>query len=201
MVELVRDAAHPREFPVDALPEVAVLGRSNAGKSSLLNALVGRRRLARTSSSPGKTRRIHFYRVERGLYLVDLPGYGYAAVPQAERQTWRAMAEGYLGADRPVLRGALLLMDVRRKVSDEERDLVAWLQSRQVAVRIVLSKADKLSPPNRANALGSAVRDLSLTPDCVAAVSARTGIGMAAVAGWIQGWSAIELRRADGQKF
>ncbi len=122
------------DFPRPGPPEIAFLGRSNCGKSSLLNRLVNRKRLARTSSTPGKTRLIQFFRVEVGereLYLVDLPGYGYARVSRRERQSWQRLVESYLGG-RSSLRAAILLQDVRRDVSEDETLLLEWLAERDV---------------------------------------------------------------------
>jgi GTP-binding protein len=201
-VELVRDAAHPREFPEDGLPEIALVGRSNAGKSTLLNALVGRHRLARTSSTPGKTRRIHFYRVQRALYLVDLPGYGYATGSREERAEWRPIVQGYLGAGRGALRGVVLLTDVRRGVSDDERDLIAWLAAHGVPARVALSKADKLGHERRGRAVQRAETALTGLGDvAVAALAARTGLGMGAIAEWVRDWSDVGLVRPDGRSF
>jgi GTP-binding protein len=151
--ELAFDAGSPRQFPEDGLPEVAVMGRSNVGKSSLINALLGRRKLARTSGRPGKTRRIHFYRIEERLYLVDLPGYGWAAVSKRERESWRPLVESYLRRERSALRGTILLVDARRGLESEERDLLAWLEAEQIPVAIVLTKCDKLSQSEGAKRL------------------------------------------------
>jgi GTP-binding protein len=184
------------------LPEIALVGRSNAGKSTLLNALVGRHRLARTSSTPGKTRRIHFYRVQRALYLVDLPGYGYATGSRAERGAWRPIVEGYLGAGRGALRGVVLLTDLRRGVSEDERELIAWLAAHHVPSRVALSKADKLGHERRGRAVTRAEADLAGLGDvAVAALSARTGLGMGSIAEWVRGWSGIGLVRPDGRAF
>jgi len=198
-VEFAFDAAAPEGFPRDGLPEVAVLGRSNVGKSSVINALVGRRALARTSAHPGKTRRIHFYRVEDRAYLVDLPGYGYAAVSQVERRAWRPLVEAYLRGTRAALRGALLLVDVRREPGDEELALLEWLAAERIAVRVVLTKSDKLRPGELSRCAARHREALSLGPDTLACTSARTGRGLRPVAGWLCEWLGLEFRRADGQ--
>lgn len=194
--ELVRSAAGPSDFPTDGLPEVAVLGRSNVGKSSFINALVGRKRLARTSGRPGKTRRIHFFRIEDALYLVDLPGFGYAAVSRAERRSWRPMAEAYLRASRAPLVGAIVLVDVRRGLETEERGLFEWLGGERIEPALVLTKSDKLSHAKAASRL--AAETSGLGADRVALASSRTGRGLATVAVWIRDWTGLVLRRPDG---
>jgi GTP-binding protein len=196
--ELAHDAAGPAQFPRDGLPEVAVLGRSNVGKSTFVNALTGRRSLARTSASPGKTRRIHFYRLEDRAYLVDLPGYGYAAVNREERRAWRPLVESYLRGTRPTLRGALLLVDIRRGLEDEERDLLAWLATQGIAVRLVFTKSDKLGAGRLAARLRELAAAAGVREEHAAAVSGRTGLGLAAAGRWFAEWAGLELRRADG---
>jgi GTP-binding protein len=185
---LVASAADASGFPRGGPPEVALLGRSNVGKSSLLNRLVGHARLARVSSTPGKTRLIHFYRVERGgraLLLVDLPGYGFAKVSRAERERWKALVESYLDARR-ALRLAVLLLDVRRDPGEDESLLVAWLAERQVPVCVALTKIDKERPMRREQRV-AVLRGGGLVPaDRVVATSARSGDGIAAL------WRAIE---------
>jgi GTP-binding protein len=123
--EFVTSAASREGFPRDGLPEIAFVGRSNVGKSSLLNKLANRKALARTSATPGKTRLVNFFRVERRarspLLFVDLPGYGWARVARKERAEWQQLIEGYLGARAP-LRGVLLLLDARRDPGDDERE-------------------------------------------------------------------------------
>ena len=150
--ELNRSCAKTGQFPETRRPEVAFLGRSNVGKSSLLNALVQRKQLARTSSTPGKTRMIHFFEVDADateLMFVDLPGYGWARVSRKEREGWQALVEGYLEG-REELRTAILLQDLRRDFSEDETLLLDWLAEREIKTTVVLTKADKLKPMRRA---------------------------------------------------
>lgn len=191
--ELVASAAGPEGFPAAGLPEVALLGRSNVGKSSLLNRLTGRRRLARTSATPGKTRLLHFFRVERrggALLLVDFPGYGWARVSRAERAQWRRLVEGYLAGRKP-LRAAVLLQDVRRDLSDDEFDLLAWLAEREIPALVAVTKVDKLKRMARAERLRALARDLEPRGVAMLATSAQTGEGVAAL------WSALDALVRD----
>lgn len=151
VAEILTSCSKPGQFPETELPEVAFLGRSNVGKSSLLNALVQRKKLARTSSTPGKTRLIHFFRVEvddLSLLLVDLPGYGWAQVSKRERASWQHLIESYL-ENRPALRAAILLQDLRREISEDETLLLDWLAERSVPSLMALTKIDKLKPMRR----------------------------------------------------
>ena len=150
--ELNRSCAKLGQFPETPRPEVAFLGRSNVGKSSLLNALVQRKQLARTSSTPGKTRMIHFFEVDADaseLMFVDLPGYGWARVSRGERESWQSLIEGYLEG-REVLRLAILLQDLRRDFSEDETLLLDWLAERGIDAMVVFTKGDKLKPMRRA---------------------------------------------------
>jgi GTP-binding protein len=181
-------AAGVRQFPRPGAPEVALLGRSNVGKSSLLNRLVGRRSLARTSATPGKTRLLHWYRVARRggeLWLVDLPGYGFAKVSREERDRWRPLVESYLGA-RETLRAAVLLQDLRRDWSEDEALLVAWLRERDISVLVALTKSDKLRPMQRAQRVRELRARTGLPAEHVVVVSAHTGDGVAEL------WKAID---------
>ncbi|MBS1122841.1 MAG: ribosome biosis GTP-binding protein YsxC [Deltaproteobacteria bacterium] len=145
----VTSASKPDEFPAPTLPELAVVGRSNVGKSSLINALVGQDRLARTSRTPGRTRLVNWFEVETSpkFHLVDLPGYGYAEVSQAMRESWRPLIEAYLSS-RATLAGVLLLIDIRRGAEEEELDFVPWLAERSTPIVVALTKSDKL-PKNK----------------------------------------------------
>ena len=145
-VRFFRAIADLEKLPRDGLPEVAFAGRSNVGKSSLINALVGRRRLAMTSSTPGKTRTINFYRVEERLYFVDLPGYGFARVPGEMRRRWRGLIESYFRTTRN-LRGAVVIVDARHEPTELDVQMAEWLRSIPVAFVVAATKSDKLSRP------------------------------------------------------
>jgi GTP-binding protein len=178
--EMLTAAAQASQFPEPDLPEVAFLGRSNVGKSSLLNKLVQRRKLARTSSTPGKTRLIHWYRVRRPddeLCFVDLPGYGYAKVSKSERKHWQGLIEAYLEG-RASLCAAVLLHDVRRDLTEEEDLLIAWLRERSIPVVLAITKCDKLKPQKRAAAIAALRRDTDLRDSHIIPTSAEKGTGI-----------------------
>jgi GTP-binding protein len=138
----VTSAASPAQFPKDGLPEVAFLGRSNVGKSSLLNALVGARNLARVSSQPGRTRLVNFFRVER-IYLADLPGYGYARVSRNTRQSWEQLVSSYL-LGRDVLALCVFLVDARHDTMENDETLRAFLDHHRLPYIVAATKSDKL---------------------------------------------------------
>jgi GTP-binding protein len=181
-------ASKPPEFPPPSLPEIAVVGRSNVGKSSLINALVGQPGLARTSRTPGRTRLINWFAIaspgsagsaesiSERFFLVDLPGFGYAEVSQSTRDSWRPLIESYL-AERTSLAGVLLLIDIRRGPQDEELDFLPWLAERAMPVVVALTKADKLAKNKRALEVSRARQALDLRRDPVA-VSALSGDGI-----------------------
>jgi GTP-binding protein len=136
-------AAAAAQFPPDTGAEVAIVGRSNAGKSSAINAITARRNLARTSKTPGRTRLLNFFELTPGARLIDLPGYGYAAGPKAERAAWAPLIEAL--APRRSLRGMLLVVDARRGILPTDRQLVDWAYGIECPVHVLLTKADQLS--------------------------------------------------------
>ena len=143
-VEFIKSAVKPSDYPPAALPEIVFAGRSNVGKSSLINTLVNRKRIARTSSTPGRTQLINFFEINGSLVFVDIPGYGYAKVPDKVRKNWAPMIETYLST-RATLKGLVLIIDIRRNPAPVETAFVEWLNHRQIPTIVVLTKADKLS--------------------------------------------------------
>lgn len=181
--EFVIGVARLSQLPRTNLPEIAWAGRSNVGKSSLINRVVGVRNLARISNTPGKTRQLNFYRVNNAWHLVDLPGYGFAAGPEAERESWRALIEPYLRGRRQ-LAGVAVLVDARIGPTGLDAMMFEWLAAHELFWAVILSKADKVS----GNAL-SAVRKSTqarLGPNVLLIpCSARTGRGVAEVQAWM----------------
>jgi len=143
IAEFVLSANSLERFPADGLPEIAFLGRSNVGKSSLINAITGQRGLAFTSNTPGRTQSINFYRIERKLYFVDLPGYGYARVPIAAKNEWARLIENYL-QERKTLKLSFLILDARRGWMEKDLDLKNWLEANHHPYLVIASKIDKL---------------------------------------------------------
>lgn len=186
--EFVAAADALSNCPRLGLPEVALAGRSNVGKSSLINVLVDRKALVRTSKDPGRTRTLGFIRVEHRVVLVDLPGYGYAKVAQAERVRWAAMVDNYL-AQRADLALVLLLIDCRRDPGDEELDFVEWLRLHGRPVIFVATKIDKLSRGQRSARLRSIARSVGAPTDDVIPFSALTKEGRREL------WARIERER------
>lgn len=162
--------------PDSVLPEVAFAGRSNVGKSMLLNRLVGRRKLARVSNTPGRTREVNFFRVNDAFVIADLPGYGYARVSKERREAWRPLIEGYLNAS-PTLRGVVLLLDARREPSDEDLAMRAYLGELGAPTLIAITKMDKLRPAEARTRGAQLAKTMEVDEDQVVATSAETGMG------------------------
>src|SRR5687768_2473511 len=162
--------------PDSPLPEVAFAGRSNVGKSSLLNSLVRRKSFARVSRTPGRTREINFFRVNNGFVLVDLPGYGYARISREKKSEWRPMIESYLRRTTQ-LRGIVLLLDIRREPSDDDRAMLDFLAEVEVPTIVALTKTDKVSKAMAQERAAEITRALALEADQVIRFSAHTGEG------------------------
>lgn len=148
--EFVISAVGPSQYPEDALPEIALAGRSNVGKSSLINCLISRKNLARTSSQPGKTQTLNYYKINQDLYFVDLPGYGYAKVSKTKREQWGKFIESYL-MNRETLRLVMQLVDLRHPPSKDDQAMYEWLRHNDVPVLVVATKADKIPKANGPN--------------------------------------------------
>lgn len=142
--EIVMSAVSPKQYPEDGRPEIALAGRSNVGKSSTINTILNRRKLARVSSSPGKTRTINFYLINEEFYLVDLPGYGYAKVSKNEKATWGKMMETYLSS-RKNLYEVVLLVDIRHEPTNDDKMMYDWIKHYGYGSIVVATKSDKIS--------------------------------------------------------
>ena len=169
--EFVVSANQPEQFPSDGLPEISFLGRSNVGKSSLINALIGQRKLAFTSSTPGRTQTINFYRVERRTYFVDLPGYGYARVPKGFQNQWKELIDQYL-AGRSTLLLSFLVLDARRAWMEKDLGLKEWLESQNRQYLVIVTKMDKLNRTEQERSL-AAVAKIVADPLPFSAITGR----------------------------
>jgi GTP-binding protein len=178
--EFVTSSAKPEAFPADRLPEVAFLGRSNVGKSSLINALTGQKGLAFTSNTPGRTQTINFYRIDGVFYFVDLPGYGYARVPKQFVLEWKTLIEQYLH-NRETLKLSCLILDARRGWMDKDLDLKRWLEYHGRPYLVIATKTDKLNQSEQEHGM-RAIRKEGVEP---LPFSAATGRGVREI------WQAI----------
>lgn len=170
-------AASPEQFPKDGLPEVAMLGRSNVGKSCLLNALAGVRNLARVSSRPGRTQLVNFFRVDDALYLADLPGYGYAKVPEALRRSWERLVTAYLSR-RPLLALCVFLVDARHEPMEGDLRLREYLDHHGLPYVVAATKSDKLGRSESLRRRETLRKGLGRGARDVLAVSGTTGEGV-----------------------
>ena len=187
--EFVTSAIAPEGYPKEGLPEIAFMGKSNVGKSSLLNSLLNSHKLARTSSTPGRTQLVNFFRVNKAFLFVDLPGYGYAKVPEAVRRQWGPMVENYL-ANREELVLSILILDSRHAPTANDLRLKSWLEHHGLPFAIVSTKADRLSNNQLRNSLRGTAASLEIAQQAILPYSSVTGRGSDRI------WSVINERLA-----
>ncbi|MBW2607033.1 MAG: YihA family ribosome biogenesis GTP-binding protein [Deltaproteobacteria bacterium] len=174
--EFVTSAVKPSQYPPAVLPEIAFAGRSNVGKSSLINTLVNRKRLVKTSSTPGRTQLINFFNINAEFSFVDIPGYGYAKVPASVKKKWGPMIETYI-TTRKTLKGVVLIMDIRRIPKREEMNMLDWLNHYGIPSIPVLTKSDKLSKTRQQKQLKEIANTLSADKDNLILFSAKSRQG------------------------
>ncbi|MCB4359416.1 ribosome biogenesis GTP-binding protein YihA/YsxC [Quatrionicoccus australiensis] len=189
--------ANLRDLPQDSIREVAFAGRSNAGKSSAINTLAGRVRLAYVSKTPGRTQHLNYFTLADGKYFVDLPGYGYAKAPEAIRSQWEGLIGPYL-SKRDQLAGLVVIMDIRRPMTDLDLKLIDWFRPTGRPIHILLSKADKLSRQEQTKALRSVTAEVATWGDAelysVQLFSSLKKAGVEACEGVLAGWLDIEIK-------
>ena len=183
--EFIKSATKPAHYPEETLPEIAFAGRSNVGKSSLINVLVNRKNLVRTSNTPGRTQLINFFRINNTFTFVDLPGYGFAKVPLSVKKEWGPMMQTYLSR-RDNLRGVVLILDIRRIPSDEDLQMLQWLRSNGIPPVLVVTKCDKLSKNQRAKQVVVIARQIGVDAGELRFFSALSREGLDGV------WARIE---------
>ena len=173
----IKSAVKPSHYPPEGLPEIAFAGRSNVGKSTLINTLVNRKHLVKTSSTPGRTQLLNFFDINERLVFVDLPGYGYAKVPGRVKKDWGIMIETYLST-RSTLKGVVLILDIRRKPREEENNFIAWFHQQGIPAVLILTKADKLSKTKQKKQITAIQNELSVDSEELICFSAKTRQGL-----------------------
>lgn len=176
----------PSQYPLSDRPEIAFAGRSNVGKSSLINAMLGVKKLVKTGATPGRTQMINFFSINDRFFFVDLPGYGYAKVPAEVQKKWGPMVETYL-KDRAGLRVVVVILDIRRTPNEADRDLIDWLAYYGIPEIVVLTKGDKLKRGKRTIQWKRIAEDLGIEPSSIIIFSSSTGMGKEAL------WKALEV--------
>ncbi len=160
--EIIMTAVKKEQYPATVVPEIAFSGKSNVGKSSMINALLNRKSLARTSSQPGKTQTLNFYNINDMFHFVDLPGYGYAKVSKTEKEKWSPMIDTFLNS-RPQLREVFLLVDIRHEPSKNDQQMYAWIKSCGYTGYVIAAKADKLSRMQQLKCVATIKKTLEIT--------------------------------------
>ncbi len=174
--EFIKSAANASHYPDHNYPEIAFAGRSNVGKSSLINTLINRKRLVKTSSTPGRTQLINFFLINKLFSFVDLPGYGYAKVPLSVKKQWGPMIEKYL-SNRNILHGVVLIVDIRRTPGESEINFIDWLNNYSINTILVVTKSDKLSKTKRAAQIIKIGSALNINPDALICFSIKSKMG------------------------
>ena len=182
--EFVKSAVKPSHYPSADLPEIAFTGRSNVGKSALINTLLNRKHLVKTSSTPGRTQLINFFIINKAFSFVDLPGFGYAKVPESVRKSWGPMIETYL-SKRKTLKGVVLIMDIRRIPGTKELNFIEWLHYYNIPSILILTKSDKLSKIKQKNQHKAIAKALSVNQEELILFSAKSRMGKGGI------WKAI----------
>ncbi|MBW3111821.1 MULTISPECIES: ribosome biogenesis GTP-binding protein YihA/YsxC [Bacillaceae] len=176
-VELVISAVRPEQYPGDFLPEFALAGRSNVGKSSFINKMIGRKSMARISSKPGKTQTLNFYKIEETLYYVDVPGYGFAKVSKTEREAWGKMIETYI-TSREQLRAVILIVDLRHAPTNDDVMMYDFLKHHELPCIVIATKADKIPKGKWQKHLKVTKETLNMdSEDDLIMFSSETGLG------------------------
>lgn len=187
-VEMIMSAVRPEQYPKEGYPEFALAGRSNVGKSSFINKMIGRKSLARTSSKPGKTQTLNFYKIEEQVFFVDVPGYGYAKVSKSSRETWGAMIDQYL-TTREELRAVIQIVDLRHPPSADDQIMYNFLVDFDIPAIIIATKADKIPKGKWAKHVKIIREHLQMRiDDPIITFSSEKGIGTT------EAWSEIEKR-------
>jgi len=184
-------AVKPSQYPDPGPPEIAFAGRSNVGKSSLINVLVNRKRLVKASSTPGRTRLVNFFNINDAFSFVDLPGYGYAKVPVSISRTWGPMIETYLQS-RTSLKGVVMIVDIRRDPREGEFNLLDWLNHNQLDRIIVVTKADKFSKTKQKQRLAAIANGLSMRASDLILFSSKSRVGKELIWDKIEGLLDLE---------
>ncbi|MBE85347.1 MAG: YihA family ribosome biogenesis GTP-binding protein [Gemmatimonadetes bacterium] len=184
--DFVKSVAHPSQIPSEDFPQIAFSGRSNVGKSSLINRLMNRRNLAQTSNTPGKTRLLNFYLINRNMHFVDLPGYGFAKRSKAEQKAWAELIDAYLRRSER-LRGLVQLIDARHDPSGDDLEMIKWLGEANFPFVVIATKVDKISSTKKRKQLDKSLRIISDVAEVdFLPFSSATGQGRNELLNWIE---------------